>query len=714
MTTPLGGPTADPDQVPANLQAIPAAQLRRDPPRSVADAMARSFNSVAIGEAQSNPFQPEVTFRGFSASALLGNPIGLSVFVDGVRVNEPFGDTVLWDLVPSAAIGSLVLIPGANPVFGLNTLGGALSIRTRSGSTSPGTEGRLAAGSFGRRSVSATAGLDGEVLDGFVAVQHEREDGWRDHSPSRVRQLFAKGGWRKGGTEIEATYTHAGNRLVGNGLVPERFLQARRSAIYTHPDVTEPRLHFLNLTARHEIGAGTLLTANVYHRRLSMGTFNADAEFDDGGTPDEPGDDGHEAENRRTELRTRSSGAALQLDARRELAGFVHRFAIGASHDAGRSVFAQLEQDAQFTGDRGTVPAGDFELARRVLGTNTYRGIYFTDTIALADRWHATVSGRYNHARVGLRDLTGELPALDGDHRFSRWSPALGATWAASRAVTLFAGYNEGFRVPTAIELACADPGEPCALPVGLVGDPPLEPVVARSWEVGARGELARAVRWNVAAYSTALSDDILFTAVRGGRGFFSNVAKTRRRGLEASVRGEMPGARWRVSYAHTRATFETSAALFNPLANAADPDQPGALAVQPGDQLPGIPRHQLKLGLEYEPLAGVTLGAHWSHVSSQVLRGDEGNAASRLAGYRVLDLRLEWRLGPGATLFARVDNALDREYATLGALARNAFGADGRPLQGAGPGPIERFVSPAAPRSCWIGVELRAPGPRR
>ena len=100
--------------------------------------MNNNLIGVSVNETQNNPYQPDVLFRGFTASPLLGTPQGLSVFQDGVRVNEPFGDAVNWDLIPVNAIADMILIPGSNPVFGLNTLGGSLSVTTKNGRTHKG------------------------------------------------------------------------------------------------------------------------------------------------------------------------------------------------------------------------------------------------------------------------------------------------------------------------------------------------------------------------------------------------------------------------------------------------------------------------------------------------------------------------------------------------------------------------------------------------
>src|SRR6185437_11274022 len=104
-----------------------------------------------VSAAQGNPYQQDLNFRGFTASPLLGTPQGVSIFQDGVRVNEPFGDVVNWDLIPQSAIASIQLIPGSNPAFGLNTLGGAVAIYTKSGAEFPGADVEVSGGSFGRK-----------------------------------------------------------------------------------------------------------------------------------------------------------------------------------------------------------------------------------------------------------------------------------------------------------------------------------------------------------------------------------------------------------------------------------------------------------------------------------------------------------------------------------------------------------------------------------
>ena len=150
-TTPFSGLGLPLNQVPSNMQTADSKDLQRQQTLDLTDYLNNNFSGISISESQDNPFQPDINYHGFTASPLLGTPEGLSVYVDGVRVNESFGDTVNWDLIPESAISTVTLMSGSNPVFGLNTLGGALAVQTKSGHDNPGTEIEAYGGSFGRR-----------------------------------------------------------------------------------------------------------------------------------------------------------------------------------------------------------------------------------------------------------------------------------------------------------------------------------------------------------------------------------------------------------------------------------------------------------------------------------------------------------------------------------------------------------------------------------
>ena len=195
-TTPLPGVDLLLIEIPAPVQTTIERDIRESGALDIADFLNRRLNGVYVNEVQGNPFQADINYRGYTASPLLGTPQGLSVYMDGVRLNQPFGDVVSWDLIPRIAIASTVLMPGSNPLFGLNTLGGALSIQTKDGRSNPGTSVQAIYGSHVRRAIEFEhGGSSASGLNWYIAGNLFGEDGWRDDSPSDVRQVFGTLGW---------------------------------------------------------------------------------------------------------------------------------------------------------------------------------------------------------------------------------------------------------------------------------------------------------------------------------------------------------------------------------------------------------------------------------------------------------------------------------------------------------------------------------------
>jgi len=268
-------------EIPSAVQTANSTDLANSQALDLSSFMNQRLGGVYVNEVQGNPYQMDVNYRGFTASPLLGTPQGLSVYMDGVRMNQPFGDVVSWDLMPRSAIANMTLMPGSNPMFGLNTLGGALAVQTKSGLTHAGTSVQATIGSGQRRSVELEhGGRNDKGLHWFATGNVFNEDGWRDASPSRVRQMFGKLGWNDGPTDVALTMSHANNSLTGNGLQEERMLANDYRSIYTKPDETHNRSTLLNLTGKHVVNDTTLLAGNAYYRTMRTRTLNGDVNDD--------------------------------------------------------------------------------------------------------------------------------------------------------------------------------------------------------------------------------------------------------------------------------------------------------------------------------------------------------------------------------------------------------------------------------------------------
>ncbi len=709
-TTPLPGLGVPARDVPANVQIFGADDLGPLQTRSLTRFLSEGAGSVDVGSGQGNPFQQSLDFRGLTASPLLGTPQGLSVFQDGVRINEAFGDVVNWDLLPRSAISSIQLLPGSVPAYGLNTLGGALAIYTKSGADYPGASVEVSGGSFGAREGEFEAGGARGNIDGFVTAHAEDDRGWADHNPTQLRQLFGKVGYQDDRNDLDVSLTLADNRLQGTQTLPLSFLDDPKQA-YTYPDENDNKLAFLAAKGSHFISDDMLVGGNAYFRHYQSANLSSNVN-DDFGSSDAPGRAAFEALNDRSDIDQRSWGAGLQLTSNGRVADRANQLAIGASGDFGDTEFRQNEQLANFTADRGAVGAGSYATITDVALRNAYTGIFATDTLNLTPRWTLTLAGRYNHAHVVVTDRSGTAPALDGDSNFSRFNPAVGINYNPTPTLTAYAGYNEGMRAPTPIELTCADPSAPCKLPNEFLADPPLAKVVSKTTETGARGKLGGAIDWSAALFRTDLDNDIEFIAAGAGAtnaGYFQNVGKTRRQGIEAGVSTRSGPLRVSLRYSHLNATFRSTFSAAS--ADNSTADANGAIRVRPGDKIPGIPADSVKLRVEYAH-GPFSLATGIFAAASQYAHGDENNADvhGRVPGYAVVGLDARYQASPKLEIFASVDNLLDRRYANFGLLGSNVFNGPNRSFgPAAGVDPVsEQFVALGAPRTITVGLRWR------
>ncbi len=740
-------------QVPTAVQQATGEEIRKQHVLNVPDFLNNNFSGININETQDNPFQMDVSYHGFEVSPLLGAPEGLSVYQDGVRVNEAFGGIVNWDLIPNSSISDIALISGAtSPVFGLNTLGGALAIRTRDGRRNPGTEVQASGGSFGRAEGEFTTGGTRGHFDYLFTANYFHEDGWRDLSPSLVRQAFGKIGWQDEDTAVHLSYNWANNDLIGNGVTPRSMLAVRRASIFTAPDQTANKLNFVNLTGHHSFSDSLLLSGNLFYRRLVTKSLNGDANDDYAGPttdcaalamadPDFDDDDLEDCAagiNHRAKEVQRTVGGGLQLSDAHDLFGRRNRAVVGLAFSRANNGFLQSQRLADLSPDRSTTitafPFNDpainpLATVNDLSGHSTLYGLYVTDTFSLNDLVDLTISARYNHDHETLNGISvdedGDAHVIALDENFHRLNPAVGITVTPNPALTFYASYNEGSRAPTVIELGCSDPDMPCGLPNDFAADPPLDQVVARTFQAGARGSISgQRLMWNVDVFRTRSSDDIQLIATNTSEGFFDNVGDTRRQGIDLGLHGRLGRLDWRAVYSYVDATYQSGFELVSGAnSSCVGPDDDDCLiTVRPGDRIPLIPRQTARLRLSYAATDRWDIAANVIVSSSQYLRGNENNAnqaggttgagdevegSGRIGGYAVVNLDTNYRVTPHIDLFLRVVNVFDRDYATSGFLTGNPFNPDGSFRQDEDDWTNEDAISPAQPRAAWLGVRV-------
>lgn len=737
-TTPLPGVGLPLEQIPAAIKMIKGEEMAGQHSLTIADFMQQNLVGVNVNETQNNPYQPNVNYHGFTASPLLGTPQGLSVYYDGVRINEPFGDVVSWDLAPMNAISSMSMIPGSNPLFGLNTIGGAISLHTKSGRTHPGGVVEASLGSWDRtQGQFAYGGVAENNVDYFISGNVFDENGWRDYSPSHVRQLFGKLGWQNDTTALNFSLTAANNNMIGNGYQSLEFLKYEGwDSVYTVPDVTANKMVFAVLDGSHWLSDKTMLSGNLYYRHARTRTLNGDLNDDvdpasfaaDCAGSASPDTDCGGALNRSQSDRV-GYGFTAQSTFNHDLWGRKNQFIAGVGYDYSRVTFGQsTEYGNIISGSRGVASVGeiDDESAVSLHGRTSTWSLFATDTVTLTEVLHLTLSGRYNNTRVENRDQLipdrTDPESLSGEHRFSRLNPSVGLALTPGKDFSVYANYNEGSRAPTAIELGCANPDLPCKLPNAMAGDPPLDMVISRTYEAGIRGKMDAGVGYSASIYRTRNTDDIQFVAANTtGAGYFDNVGKTRRVGFDLGLDGAQGNFKWFAGYSYVKATYESDFALASQVnSSAVDTDGDGegdTIFVNKGDNIPGIPHHQYKFRGEWQVLPAWVIGTNVVSFSDQYAVGNENNnhqgGGGKVPGYTVVNLDTRYDFGnSGWQVFAKINNLFNREYYSGGMLGESMFTPSGQ-MDG-GEGHFQPFYSPGAPRAGWVGVRYEFGGAKR
>jgi len=800
-TTPLAGANLAKEQIAAPIQTATASDIQSSGALDLSDFLNSRMNGVYVNENEGNPFQPDINFRGYTASPLLGTPEGISVYVDGVRQNQPFGDVVAWDLIPKNAIAEMSLVPGSDPLFGLNTLGGAVSVQTKDGVSYPGLTGSLLYGSSGRKAVDAAwGGGKATGFNWFLAGTGFHESGWRYDSTSDVKQGFVRLGWRTDKTDLAFTTTYAYNTLAGNGIQDYRLLDANYTSTYTPGDVIANRAPLFNFIARHTFTDKLTFSGNLWFRNIRTEDINPNFNTNVFGndiyqpTPAEQailsaaGYTGFPASGANiantpfpsypciAEALSLGSpdgacdGVTVYSKEVQNDVGFSGQFTLISSTPLGRNqlsagglwdrgsidytqntAYGYVTQNYSIANvpawqDGSTTDANGNPVDSRVNlhGVTPNWSLYFSDTLTLLKNVNLTVSGRYNRFTVNNTDRLNPVAgpgSLTGDYVFQRFNPSVGLTWSPISSVNVYGRFSQGSRAPTAIELGCADPANPCALPNALASDPPLHQVVNDTFEVGLRGKpelsFVHNLNWNVGAFRGENHNDILFvSSVLLGTGYFQNFAKTRREGIDADINGRIGRVTWGLDYTLLSATYQSTEVVDGSANSSSDsalsgfPGLQGNIYVNPGNRIPLIPKNTGKAYAVIQITNKLAFDVDETVASSSYARGNENNAYQAdgvyylgpgvSPGYAVTNIRAHYDITKRLQLGFEIDNLFDKHYYTAAQLANTAFTAQGAvqslpfpayttgPNAGSAPAESATFFAPGAPRRAWVDLKLR------
>jgi outer membrane receptor protein involved in Fe transport len=690
---PSAGPTIG-SGVPARVSVLSGPAIEAWEPRLLADALGTQ-PGVSLYDDLGTPWKLNLSTRGFTAGPTVGLPPGVSVFLDGVRQNEPSAQEVNFDLLPLEHVARVELLSGSASLLGPNSLGGAINLVTARGSGPASGEVELSGGSFGQASGEATVrGRTARRLDYFASGGYERERGWRDATGARTANGFLNLG--RTGEQRGLTLQAFGSRARAEtaGSLPESLFGATPRANFTAGDFEDLRAGQLALSGYAPVGGGRAgLTA--YVRGSSAERFNVNQ------APDP---------NVRARTSNLTLGATADWRHARAMGPGTFALRVGADGTANRvrariyaepvepalDVAARIDEDED--GDEDDVPAG--------LTTDVRSPSLDVAGYLLADyrvgRVTLSGGGRYDFVRVPFRNQIRTYDNTTNDYR--SLSPRLGASVALAPGASLYASAGRSFRAPAILELGCADAEAACPLPFALGDDPPLAPVRATTYEIG--GQLARGgVVATASTYRTEVRDEIFFVASEAAllSGYFTNLARTRREGVELGLQGSALAGRasWYGNYAWTRATFQSEAELFSIRGDDDFVDSPlaGDNDVGRGSRLPLVPDHQVKAGGALRLRGGLSLGLDARYTGRQWLRGDEANVTRPLDAYAVANARVGYARA-GWDVAAIVSNLLDARDATFGTFNENRR-----------TGALERFLTPLNGRAVRLVLRRQLGG---
>jgi outer membrane receptor protein involved in Fe transport len=775
--SPVAGSEIPISKYPAAVGRASQADFAKFKEASAPEVLQNTVPGVMITDQQGNVYQRSLQYRGFDSSPVNGQAQGLAVYQNGVRINESFGDIVNWDFLPDNAIAGISIL-GANPVYGLNALGGAVGVTMRDGFNFQGVEIDTRFGSFGHKEGGLAIGARSGNWAVFGSGQLIEDDGFRNFSEASIRRYYGDIGVKGDGNEFHLNVSHAENDVGVTAAVPLQLLDLGWEQTFTSPQTTQNDMTMVSANGVVK-ATDTLSFAGVGYYRwfeqkhddgniadlegCTVGGVSYYCDDDDtqilfngapktrlGSTTADPGLEGKTRRSLGTIDRTsqdaESFGGTLQAIDKSKLFGLNNQFVVGGSYDHGSVAYTASSElgyfaaPANFVVHQFNTPiylSGGEYTPRILQTTNDYAGIFFANTTDLTRDLSLTLGGRWNYARIEIDNknpIAGEEDKLTGVNEYYRFNPTIGATYNLLPGLTLYGGYSEANRAPTAAELACADPESPCLIESFLTADPPLKQVVSHTFELGLRGKLAsfggdQRLEWTAGLFRTENTDDIIPISNAQGRGYFQNAGDTLRQGVELGAVYTEKRLQAYINYAFIDATFRTANTLSSPdnftggsfQCENGDPPDPGeddaaiCINVSPGDRLPGVPRHRFKIGADYWVTNQWSVGGDVVAVSDQVYYGDEGNDGAKLGGYGKLDLRTSYDITPNLQIFGMLDNVLDSRYGLFGGYfgweaARNSGQAQGLPANffGSYADGTNKSITPAPPVAAYGGLKLK------
>ena len=697
-------------QVPAAVHVVEGAEIANVRKFNLGEALQRTAPGVIINDVGGNPGFPEINYRGFNASPFAGVPQGLAVFQGGIRVNEMWGDTVNWDLIPSIAIDRVAIETG-NPLYGLNAIGGAIVLDMKNGFTWQGAEVDVRGGSFMRRLGTFQFGKQVGDYAVYAAGEAMGDKGYRYFSGSNVKRFYGDIGYKAEQGEVHANVTLGSNYFGASGPAPVEMVAADKSSTYTTPQTYKNQVAMFDLNGQFQVAPNTKLLGDVHYRGYNQARV-------DGNTTElecEPGepfcetDDGVELNVPnfftaggndftkgpalgaidRTWTKVNTIGFTTQINNTDRILGFANKLTMGLNLEHGFTDF-KASQELGIINQDLTVTGFNYFTSDPLAAitpvhinvANYYLGAYALDTIDLTEKLSATGGLRYNRAQISSFD-NGPGGALNANNKFNHVNPMGGLTYKITPEIAAYSSYSVANRAPTPLELGCSDPNRPCVIDAFLVADPPLKQVTSNTIDTGLRGGfkpsdkfpsmlgfVPGAVQWSAGIFRTNVFDDIFAIPSKiNGRGYFQNAGNTVRQGVELSARYNDERTAAYINYTITDAYMNSQNYLPSPGNPIQEAIGANSVQVNPGAQLPSIANHRFKTGVDYSVTKKWKIGGDFVYATGPYLGADWANQFGTLSPYGLLNLRTSYNFLPNVQMYALIENVTNTRSRNFGSL---------------------------------------------
>lgn len=594
-----------------------------------------------------------VSIRGFGARANFGIR-GIKIYADDIPLTMPDGQGNVDSIDLGSAERIEVIRGPVSAIYGASS-GGVIQIFTQDGPDRPTVSASASAGAYGYRKAQLKAGGQFGSWNALANVSGTELDGYRDQS--RFEQTLFNSKFRYDFTD-GASLTMVLNAVDSPRADDPGALTAAEVA--ANPRQAAPRsLQFdtgealdqqqLGLAWRKPLSAssGVLVRAYGVSRTLvNRLAFDINANGQGGSV-----DLGREA-----------GGLSAQWSTSRDLGdGRRNQLVLGLDLDA------QRDLRERYINNRGQLGA----LTTRQDEDVDARALFIENAWGFSPQWTLTLGARLDQMDYEVNDrLAQGSTDGSGETDFSQFSPMIGVVYAHSDLWNWYGNISTAFDPPAFSELANPDG------PTGFNQN--LEPQQATNYEIGLRGLIRPDWQYELALFHIDVSDEIVpFELTGSGQAFFRNAGESTHRGLEAATRMELvENLTASLSYTWLDLVYDefTEAGID-----------------RSGNQIPGVPEHQLALDLAWQHDSGIFAG--WDALYVGSLQANNANTVETDA-YLVSNLRLgyryegeSWSFEP----FAGIYNLFDEAY--NGNIRVNAaFG---------------RYYEPAPERNGYAGLVL-------